>query len=94
MVNAKIIGAKEHGTMWQLLYEVEGGGIDSTYFDHRPFAEFYEAATGRSFFKDSGYGHGRRFISGKLQDICIRVHGDNYEQMVCLADQVAGGENA
>lgn len=93
MSEGKIISAIDHGSVWQLLYEAEGDGIDSLYFDHRPFAGFYEGVTARSFFRDYAFGRGRRLISENLQGIRIHVRGKDFEEVVCLADEERGGND-
>lgn len=94
MPTGKIIAAQDHGTIWTLAYRTENGRRDCLIFDHRPFAEFYEGVTERNFFKDYAFGRGREFISRQLKGIRICVQGKDYEQVVCLAGQERGGDDA
>lgn len=72
----KILAAMDHGSIWQLLYETDGNGLGVVTFDHRPFAEFYEGATGGSFFEDYAFGRGRDYVSRQLKDLRIEYDGD------------------
>ena len=79
-----ITAAEDYGSAWCLVYKRDDGGSDSVYFDHRPFACFYEGATGRSFFEDYRFGAGRELVSKELRGLCIGVEGDFPEQAVEL----------
>jgi hypothetical protein len=79
-----ITAAEDYGSVWRLVHRRDDDGSDSVYFDHRPFACFYEGATGRSFFEDYGFGAGRELISRELKGLRIRVEGDFPEQVVEL----------
>lgn len=86
MPSGKILSAQDHGTIWQLLYQVDGDGSDSVYFDHRPFSHFYEGATGRSFSQDYKFGAGREYVSNQLKGLRIRGEGEPFNEMVSLDD--------
>ncbi|MBI4444904.1 MAG: hypothetical protein HY645_03250 [Acidobacteria bacterium] len=60
-MRGKILLALDHDTIWQLFYEKNGGGIGHVYFDHRPFAQFYEGVTGQSFHEDYVFGRVRQW---------------------------------
>ena len=81
-----IISARDHGTIWRLLYEIDGDGLGVVNFDHRPFANFYEGATGRDFFRDYAFAAGREYISKQLKDRRIRVEGEPFNEVVRLED--------
>lgn len=91
MNTGKIVSALDHGTMWQLLYQIDGDGLGSVYFDHRPFAHFYEGATGRSFFDDYRFGAGREYVSKALKDLRIYVDESEDGEVVRLGDQLYEG---
>jgi hypothetical protein len=86
MPSGEILSVEDHGTVWQLVYQIEGNVIDSIYFDHRPFSHFYEGATGRSFFHDYNFGVGREYVSNQLKGRRICVEGEFPEQTVSLDD--------
>jgi len=76
MPKGKILFTEDHGTIWRLWYEIDGNGIQVVSFDHRPFAQFYEGVTGRSFYKDYNFGQGRDSITKRLKDTRISVSDD------------------
>lgn len=78
----KILSAIDHGTVWQLLYQINGDGLGVVNFDHRLFAHFYEGATGRDFIADYAFGRGREYVSSQLKDIRISVEGDAFDQTI------------
>ena len=80
----KILSAQDHGTIWEVAYRDRDGRVGSVYFDHRPFACFYEGATGRSFFADYRFGGGGELISNGIRGLRIRVEGEFPEQAVEL----------
>ncbi|MDA2912532.1 hypothetical protein MYX77_00980 [Acidobacteriia bacterium AH_259_A11_L15] len=82
----KILSAIDHGTIWQLLYQIDGDGLGVVNFDHRPFAHFYEGATDRDFFKDYAFGRGCEYISQRLKGRRISVEGDRFNEVVRLED--------
>jgi hypothetical protein len=84
--HGKILSAVDHGTMWNLIYEMDGGGLGMVHFDHRPFAHFYEAVTGKDFFKDYAFGQGREYVSKQLRDKRISVEGEPFNEVVRLED--------
>jgi hypothetical protein len=79
-----ITAIEDYGSVWCLVYRRDDDGPDSVYFDHRPFACFYEGATGRSFFEDYRFGAGRELISKELKGLRIRVEKEFPEQVVEL----------
>ena len=81
-----IIDAIDQGTIWQLLYKTEQGHALTVEFDHRPFAAFYEGATGRDFFHDYRYGSGFPYVAKMLRGIRISVEGDQFAETVHLED--------
>ncbi len=81
-----VLEAEDHGTMWSLTYSKDGNGLETVYFAHRPFGDFYEGATGRSFFEDYAFGAGREYVSRKLRGRRVRVDGEFPEQTVMLDD--------
>jgi hypothetical protein len=84
--SGRILSASDHGTIWQVLYEIDGDGLGVVNFDHRPFAHFYEGATGRSFFADYAFGQGRAYVSEQLKGRRIRVEGESFNEVVHLED--------
>lgn len=84
--SGKILSAIDHGTVWQLLYEIDGDGLGVLNFDHRPFGHFYEAVTGGDFFRDYQFGAGRDYISKQLQGRRISVDGEPFQEVVRLED--------
>jgi hypothetical protein len=86
MPSGKILSARDCGTIWRLLYAIDGGGLGVVNFDHRPFAHFYEGATGRSFLKDYRFGAGREYISKQLKDRRIHVEGEPFNEAVRLEE--------
>jgi hypothetical protein len=63
----KILSVEDGGSIWQVFYLPEEGGIDHVVFDWRRFAQFYEGTSGRSFYQDYKFGHGRDVIKGACQ---------------------------
>jgi hypothetical protein len=88
VLKGKIISAQDQGTIWQLFYRRYRDGIGIVTFDHRPFADFYQAATGRDFFRDYAMGAGRDYISKRLRGLRIRVNGEPYQETICLEESV------
>ena len=86
MPSGKVLSVQDHGTIWHLLYEIDGDGLGVVNFDHRPFANFYEGATRRSFLKDYRFGAGREYISMQLRDRRIRVEGEPFNEVVRLEE--------
>lgn len=86
MPSGKILSARDCGTIWQLLYEVDGDGLGVVNFDHRPFGHFYKGATGRDFYRDYKFGAGREYISKQLRDRRISVEGEPFNEVVRLED--------
>jgi hypothetical protein len=82
----KIISAQDHGTVWQLFYKQSRHGIGVVTFDHRPFADFYQAATGRDFYGDYAFGAGRDYISEHLKGLRVRVDGEPYRETISLEE--------
>ena len=82
----KILRADDHGTVWQLWYESEAR-TEVVLFEHRPFAHFYEGATGRSFVRDYNFGAGREYVSNQLKGRCISVESQPYETTVLIEDE-------
>ncbi len=78
----EILYAVDHGTIWQLVYKIDGDGSDAVHFDHRPFAALYEGATGGSFHDDYRFGAGRQYISNRLKGRRISVEGEPFNQTV------------
>lgn len=87
MPSGKILSAIDQGTIWQLHYQIDGNGLGVVNFDHRPFARFYEGATGGDFFKDYAFGQGRGYVSQQLKGLRISVEGDPFSQVVRLEDK-------
>lgn len=87
MTSGRILKVIDHGTIWQLLYQIDDDGLGAVYFDHRPFAHFYEGATGRSFFHDYRFGEGREYVSQKLRDKRISVEGNGGGEVVRLVEE-------
>lgn len=85
MRKGKILAAEDHGTIWRLWYETEQG-VAHIYFDHRQFAHFYEGVTGRSFFKDCGFGKGREYVSQRLKNLCMSVEGEPFSETITPED--------
>jgi len=81
-----ILSAVDHGTVWQLFYEMDGNGLGAVNWDWRNFAHFYESVSGRSFFEDYQFGAGRDYISKQLKDRRISVEGEPFEEVVRLED--------
>ena len=67
-------------------YKIDGNGLDVVNFDHRPFADFYEGATGRSFYHDYEFGRGRQYISKQLQGRRISVEDGPFNETVQIDD--------
>jgi hypothetical protein len=88
MNKGKIIFAQDHGTVWQLFYQRNRDGIGVVTFDHRPFADFYQGATGRDFYGDYAFGAGRYYISKRLKGIRICVKGEPYQETICLEENM------
>lgn len=86
MPKGNIEFARDHGTMWQIVYKIDGNGLDSVYFDHRPFGHFYEGATGGSFYEDYRFGAGREYVSKQLKGRRISVEGEPFQETVELED--------
>jgi hypothetical protein len=78
MPSGKILRAADYGTVWQLFYLIDGNGMGTVSFDHRPFARFYEGATGSSFFEDYRFGAGRAYVSTRLKDVRVVVEGTEF----------------
>ena len=83
----KILSAIDHGTTWQLLYQINGDGLGVVNFDHRPFAHFYEGVTGCSFYEDYKFGAARAYVSQKLKGLRISVEGEPFSQTIMLEDE-------
>lgn len=49
MQRGTILSAEDQGTLWRLLYRINGNGLGAVNFDHRCFADFYEGATDEDF---------------------------------------------
>ena len=79
-----ILYARDQGSIWQLFYDRDEDGIEVVHFDHRPFAQFYEGATGRSFYEDYKFGAGRDYVSKQLQGKRIRIAGEPFSETVSL----------
>lgn len=82
VVRGEISFARDCGTIWQLVYEREDQVVAVVNFDHRMFADFYEGVTGRSFYHDYRFGHGRDFVSRQLKGVRIAVGGAPFEEIV------------
>lgn len=86
MPRGTILRAWDLGTIWNLFYKIDGDGLDIVTFHHRPFAHFYEGATGADFFKDYVFGAGREYVSERLKGLRISVEGEPFSQVVRLED--------
>ena len=82
MPKSKILAAQDHGTIWHLFYETEDGDVGHVYFDHRPFADFYEGVTGQSFFADYASGRHRQYVSDQLKGRRISVEVELFNEVV------------
>ena len=76
----------DHGTIWQLVYETEDRQRASLYFDHRPFAQFYQAATGHSLYADYQFGAGRAEVYERLRGMSVWVEGEGWEASILPDD--------
>lgn len=86
MVHGTILCAEDFGSLWRLLYKTDADRLGVVTFDHRPFAAFYEGATGSSFFIDYACGRGVEYVSHKLGGIRISVSGRRFTESVRLED--------
>jgi len=86
MPSGKILSARDCGTIWQLLYQVDGDGIGIVNWDWRNFSSFYEGITGASFYHDYKFGAGREYVSKQLRDRRISVTGEPFNEVVRLED--------
>ena len=77
--------AEDQGTVWRGFYK-SGRRLHAVTFDHRPFANFYEGATGRSFYDDYAFGSGRKYISRELRGRSISVDETGNGTVVRLED--------
>lgn len=94
MPTGKILSAFDHGTIWQLVYLADDESIGTVHFEHRPFAQFYEGATGRNFYRDYAFGEGREYISKQLQGKRVSVEGEEFtSQTVHLLDKAIEDSN-
>jgi hypothetical protein len=83
IASGEILRAVDHGKLWQVVYETEDG-FGNVYFDHRTFADFYEAVAGRCFHEDYAMGFGRDNISKRLKGLRIRIGGEPYQRTIAL----------
>ena len=81
-----ILTIRDEGSIFQMMYHIDGDGIDAINWDHRMFANFYEGATGRSFARDYGFGAGREYVSRQLVGKRIVVRGEPFSQTVSVED--------
>ena len=86
MRRGTVIGADDHGTIWRLIYEGDGNGLDSLVFDHRCFANFYQGVTGSSFFEDYKFGQGREYVANRLNGLRVAIDGEPFNETVRVED--------
>ena len=82
----KILSVEDGGSVWQIFYRPEEGGIDHVVFDWRMFSHFYEGTSGRSFYQDYKFGHGRDVIKDYFKGKTLIVEGDDFEESVRVED--------
>jgi len=82
----KILSVEDGGSIWQIFYLPEEGGIDHVVFDWRQFAHFYEGTSGRSFYHDYKFGHGRDVIKDYFKGKTLIVDGEDFEERVALEE--------
>jgi len=86
MPKGKILSVADGGSVWQIFYQPEDGGIDHVIFDWRQFAHFYEGTSGRSFYHDYRFGHGRDVIKDYFKGKTLVVDGEDLDERVALED--------
>ncbi len=82
----KILSVEDRGSVWQIFYRPEEGGIDHVTFDWRMFSNFYEGVSGRSFYRDYKFGHGRDIISEYFKGKTLVVDGEEFDERVTLKE--------
>ncbi len=82
----KILSVEDGGSVWQIFYQPEEGGIDHVIFDWRMFSNFYEGVSGRSFYHDYRFGDGRDVIKDYFKGKTLIVDGEGFEETVSLED--------
>ena len=84
--NGEILTVVDHGSMWEIRYQPESGGLDTVWFDWRCLAEMYEAESGSSFYKDYAFGQGASVIQEYFKGRRIEVDGEQFNETVRLLD--------
>lgn len=86
MPRGRIISVEDGGSIWQVFYKQVNEKIENVIFDWRQFADFYEGASGRSFYKDYKFGAGRERIKNYFMGKAIEVEGEGFEKRVRIED--------
>ncbi len=86
MARGEILSVEDEGSVWQIFYRPEDGGIDRVVFDWRMFAHFYEGTSGRSFYHDYNFGSGRDAIKDYFKGRTLIVDGEEFEERVFLEE--------
>ena len=86
MSRGEILSVEDGGSVWQIFYKPKEGGIDRVVFDWRMFSHFYEGTSGRSFYHDYKFGHGRDIIKDYFKGKTLVVDGEEFDQSVGLEE--------
>ena len=86
MHKGKILSVEDGGSVWQIFYRPEEGGIDHVIFDWRMFSHFYEGTSGRSFYHDYNFGVGRDTIKDYFEGKTLLVEGEEWNESVSLEE--------
>lgn len=86
MSRGKILSVEDEGSVWQILYKPEEGGIDRVVFDWRMFAHFYEGIFGRNFYRDYEFGRGKDVIKSYFTGKTLVVEGEEFNEKVSLEE--------
>ncbi len=82
----KILSVEDGSSVWQIRYRREQGGIEHVVFDWRMFSNFYEGMSGRNFYNDYRFGHGRDVIRDYFRGKTLVVKGEEFDQKVRLEE--------
>ncbi len=82
----QIVSVEDRGSVWEIFYRLDEGGIDRMVFDWRRLAHFYEGTSGRNFYDDYNFGAGRETIKSHFEGRSLLVEGEEFDERVTLLD--------
>jgi hypothetical protein len=86
MSRGKILSLEDGGSVWTLFYKTAEGEARYAIFDWRQLSRFYEGSSGRSFYHDYKFGHGRNVIKEYFKGKTLVVDGEDFEDRVDLEE--------